>query len=557
MDFSIQKEFYMKKIVLLAASLLLILTVFTGCSGSSEDTSGGGVYLKTFSNAWPNTLDPSKGSDLYGTQVLENILEPLVRYDASVKQIVPAGAESWTVSPDGLTYTFKLRDMVWTDDKPVTAMDYEYGIRRTANPETASLVANFIYPLKNGFAIGEGKLPVSELGVSAPDEKTLVLQLENPIPYFLEMVKYRAFFPQREDWVEKHGDSYGTTPATSPMCGPFVLLDDWVINSSKNYKKNEKFWNAENVKLDRVTFKVIQEPVAIYNALLSGEIDYANVPDAQWREKFEKNSDFIKVRTVRPDIVYMMVNCEDPLLKNNKIRLALSASIDREELIPACRKNVGLPGYWFSPPSVVAQGQIFNEEGKGPLKDFIDTNPDVKALFIEGLKELGMDPDPSKITIEYMSAGTTQDSRTEGEYYQQTWKDKIGINTTVTLSEWGEFRNRTDAQNYQLAALAWNADFNDPCNFLETAWPDSKTYKTGWNNEEFNKCIVKAQAEQDPKKRLALLKRAEVILIAEEAAVIPLTTRESNQFRRSFVKNTTIDALDSMGWQKIDTSERK
>ncbi|WP_029409679.1 peptide ABC transporter substrate-binding protein [Treponema pedis] len=546
----------MKKLVLLSAALLLVFSIIAGCSGGTDEKMGK-VHLKTFNTAWPNTLDPSRGSDLYGTIVLQNILEPLVRWDAEEGRLVPAGAETWTISSDGLIYTFKLRDMIWTDDKPVTSADYAYGIRRTANPETASLVTNFIYPLKNGFDVASGKKTVSELGVSTPDEKTLVLELASPLPYFMEMVTYRAFYPQREDWVEKYADTYATTPSTSPMCGPFVLLDDWVINSSKNYEKNAKFWNAANVKLERVEYKVIQDPVAIYSALLSGEIDAASVADAEWREKFENNSDFIKSKAIRPDIVYMLINCSDPLLKNKKIRQALSAAIDRDDLIKAARKGVGLPAYWFSPPTVFLQGQKFNEVGNGPVKDLIDKNQDLKALFIEGLKELGLDPDPSKHTIEFLSSGTSQDSRTEGEYYQQTWKDKIGVNTTVTLSEWGEFRNRLDAQNYQLAALGWNADFNDPSNFLETAWPESKTYQTGWNNDEFNACIVKAQSEQDPKKRFELLKRAEVILIAEEAAVIPLTTRETNSFRRSFVKNLSIDQLDSMGWQKIDTSERK
>ncbi|MGF7109243.1 peptide ABC transporter substrate-binding protein [Treponema pedis] len=546
----------MKKLVLLSAALLLVFSIIAGCSGGTDEKMGK-VYLKTFNTAWPNTLDPSRGSDLYGTIVLRNILEPLVRWDAEEGRLVPAGAETWTISSDGLIYTFKLRDMIWTDDKPVTSADYAYGIRRTADPETASLVTNFIYPLKNGFDVASGKKPVSELGVSTPDEKTLVLELASPLPYFMEMVTYRAFYPQREDWVEKYADTYATTPSTSPMCGPFVLLDDWVINSSKNYEKNAKFWNAANVKLERVEYKVIQDPVAIYSALLSGEIDAASVADAEWREKFENNSDFIKSKAIRPDIVYMLINCSDPLLKNKKIRQALSAALDRDDLIKAARKGVGLPAYWFSPPTVFLQGQKFNEVGAGPVKDLIDKNQDLKALFIEGLKELGLDPDPSKHTIEFLSSGTSQDSRTEGEYYQQTWKDKIGVNTTVTLSEWGEFRNRLDAQNYQLAALGWNADFNDPSNFLETAWPESKTYQTGWNNDEFNECIVKAQSEQDPKKRFELLKRAEVILVAEEAAVIPLTTRETNSFRRSFVKNLSIDQLDSMGWQKIDTSERK
>lgn len=544
----------MKRCLGVVVGIMLLVSVVVSCSGGSNANSG--VYLNTFESAWPNTLDPSKGSDLYGHKVLMNIIEPLVRWNSIEGKLVPAGAESWTISEDGLKYTFKLRAMNWTDGTPVTSKDYAFGIRRTALPETASLVSNFVFPLKNGTKVVEGKLPVEELGVSTPDDKTLVLELENQLPYFMEMATYRAYYPQREDWVKKYGDTYGTSPSTSPMCGPFILVDDWVINSSMNYVKNEKYWNATNVKLDRINLKIIQDPNAIYNALLSGEIDSANVMDAKWQEKFS-STEFDKRVTVRPDVVYMMINCADPLLKNNKIRQALSAAIDREELIKACRKGFGLPAYWFSPPSVFCQGQQFNEVGKGAVKDLIANHTDLRALFIEGLKELGMDPDPSKITIEFLSSGTTQDSRVEGEFYQQTWKEKIGIETNVVLSEWGEFINRIEAPNFQLASLAWGADFNDPANFLETAWPDSKTYKTGWNNAEFNDCIVKAQTEKDAKKRLELLKRAENILINEDAAVIPLTTRESQNYRRKFVKNLKLSELDSMGYLLVDTSERK
>lgn len=546
----------MKKIfkgfAVLSIALFTILSIF---SCGKEENVDRGVYLNTYLGAQPNTLDPSKGTDLYGNGVLLNILEPLVRYNSDDEAIIPAGAESWTLSDDGLVYTFKIRDMKWNDGKKLTSQDYAYGIRRSTDPATACPFANMMYAILNAEDIVNKKKDLSELGVETPDDSTLVIKLRSPSPYFLDTAMQRVFFPQRQDWVEKYGDKYATAPENSPMCGPF-RLDNWEVNSVLNYVKNPDYWNVANVKLDTIHCQIINDPNTIFQALLSGELDLAIVNDPKWWSKFEDSSKWNRVVVPQADIVYWMLNCNNKYLKNTKIRQAISVAVDREDFVKTCRKGVGLPGYWFTPPSVTCQGLPFNTTETGAVRTLLANNPDPKALFEAGLKELGLNEKPEDVTIRYMSSDTTQDGRIELEYFQQQMKEKIGCNFEVEAKDWNEFINIVQSGNYEIAGLAWGADFNDPCNFLETAWSKNPAYPTGWVNKEFDALIEKAQISTDATERKELLLKAEDILINTDCAIIPQTTRTSYSFRAPYVKNASNNYFDWMGLQRIDTSSR-
>lgn len=533
-------------------AILLALFFIVSCGGETVDK---GVYLNTFLGAQPNTLDPSKGTDIYGNNVLLNILEPLVRYNSTEEAIVPAGAESWSLSDDGLVYTFKIRDMKWNDGKKVTAQDYAYGIRRSTDPNTACPYANFMYAIENAEDIVASKKPLDELGVETPDDKTLIIKLRSPSPYFLDTAMQRTYFPQRQDWVERYGDTYATTPETSPMCGPF-LLDNWEVNSVINYKKNPDYWNVANVKLDTINCQIINDPNTIFNALLSGELDLANVNDPKWQAKFQDDKKWTHVEVPQADVVYWTINCGTKYLSNTKIRQAISIAIDRGDLIKTCRNGIGLPAYWFTPPSVTCQGLTFNTVDTGAVHTLIANHSDPKALFEEGLKELGLNEKVEDVVISYLSSDTTQDGRIEMEYVQQQIKEKIGCTFKAEAKDWNEFINIVQSGNYDIAALAWGADFNDPCNFLETCWSKEMVYPTGWVNEEYDALIEKAQRSIKAEERRELLLEAEDILINKEAAVIPITTRVSHSYRANYVKNASNNYFDWLGLQRIDTSSR-
>ena len=520
-------------------------------------------FIRTFANSQPTTIDPSKGSDLYGNTILYNTTEPLIRIqdkkDGKIGEIsyLPAGAKSWDKSQDGKTYTFHLRKNFWHDGKPVTASDYAYGIRRSAAPETACPYANLLFYIKNGEAVNTGKKDLGALGVKALDDYTLEITLEHPTAYFIDIVTQRTYFPQRKDWVEKHGDSYSTTPETLPQCGPF-LLKDWTINSEQNFVKNPDYWDADNIRLSRFHVAVIQEPNTVYQALKSGEIDFANVLDPKWKAQFFKSDAFYHVTCANPDTAYFTINCQkNANLSNAKMRQAVSIALDRKELIDATMHGIPIPAYDFVPPTVSNLGLTFNKKGTGCVRELSKDHPDPKALFIEGLKEAGLSPDPADFKLHYLGSGTSQNARLVSEFIKQNLEDVLGITVDVKQMEWNQFINAMHAHNYDLAHLAWSADYNDPSNFLEICYSKSSLHDSGYKNAAFDKLIEAAQKESDPKKRGKLLHDAEHIILYEDPALIPVNHRVTHSFRKTYIRNVNISRFCTTGLRDAYTSGRK
>ena len=526
-------------------------------------------YINTFDTAHPNTLDPAKGSDMYGNGILLNILEPLVRIqDVKGKmgsvEYVPAGAESWDLSEDGMTYTFHIREgNVWNDGTPVTAKDYEYGIKRCIDPRTACPFANNTYYIMgaekvNTTELAEGQEPdYSEVGVVAKDDKTLEITLEHPVPFFIDIVTTRIFFPQRQDLVEQYQDTYSTSPETAPQCGPFILKD-WVINSEQNYVKNDNYWDKDNVKLSKYKVSIIKDSNTIFNALKAGQIDYAGVGDPKWKGEFLNNPDYYSTVRANPDTTYFMFNCNaDSNTANNKVRQAISIALDRQELIDSCYNGVPTAAFDFVPPAVTVQGKEFNKLGEGWVKKLAEDNPDPKALFEEGVKEAGLG-DPSSITIKLMGSDTSQEGRTSGEFVQQCLEEALGCKVEVDNQDWSQFINIVQTgKGWDIAWLAWGADFNDPSNFLETCHSQTAAYPTGYKNEEFDKLLDEAKVEQDADKRVQLFHDAEKILLYDDAALSPVIHRIANVFRRSYIRNANYSFFSTMGMSRIFTSGRK
>ncbi|TCS86655.1 extracellular solute-binding protein (family 5), partial [Keratinibaculum paraultunense] len=281
----------MKRKLALLLALVLLLSVFTAACGKEEPTdvkkeeekvadepkegSDGDIddeqYI-TLTITEPQAIDPSTSNDIYSGDILNEITEGLGRLETGEDGgdiIVPAGAEDWDVSDDGLVWTFHLRDYEWEDGEPVTAHDFEYGIKRNINPETAAVFAYLLYPIKNAEACNSGEKDLDELGVKALDDKTLEITLEKPCAYFDKFLPHRIMYPQRKDLVEQWGDKVGSEAEYTISCGPFKLTE-WTHKSELVLEKNENYWDADNVKLEKITYKVIEDPSTAYNMLSNG-----------------------------------------------------------------------------------------------------------------------------------------------------------------------------------------------------------------------------------------------------------------------------------------------
>lgn len=516
-------------------------------------------FINTFMNEWPNTFDPSTSDDSYGTGVLINTLEPLVRVDEDENGNpvhVPAGAESWEVSDDGLVYTFHIRQgMKWSDGKELNAQDYAFGIRRSAAPETACPYLNLIELIKNGKEVSKSGKPIEELGVETPDDYTLKITLESECAYFMDTVTQRIYFPQRQDMVEALGDQYGSAEVDHiPYCGPFKITD-MTINNEIVYEKNENYWNAENVKLQKINVQILNDPNTINNALLTGELDYAGVGDPKWQAQLAETGEYTRVTNLNPWTGYWLMNFnEGSNVANTKITRAIAAVVDREQIIETAWNGNPVAAYSFVPPTVRIQGEEFNKEGEGPALDLKNDIKDPKALFEEGCKELGKDP--ATLTIKLMGSDISNEGRIAIEGFQQQIEKALGCKVEASNHEWNDFTNRIKANDYDIAWLAWGADFNDPSNFLETNYSKTRAYPTAWTNEKFDKLIEEARASLDAKKRAELLHEAERILIYEDAALVPINHAVANIFRRNYVKGARNNFFVTMGFQVLYTAGR-
>ena len=556
-----------KKTIAMLLAVSMCLTSLAGCGGDGKkaEKKDQGEFINTFTGSWPESLDPSTKSDLYGTDILYNITEPLLRIqdmkdgEEGAIEVVEAGAESYEISDDEKVYTLHLRDNKWTDGEPVTAEDYVYGMQRSISQEAACPNANFLYYIVNGEAINTGKKKPEELGVKALDDKTIEITLEHPTPFFLQLLTQRPFLPQRKDLYEKYGDTYGTDPEKTPQCGPFVI-DEWVINSKQEFKKNPDYWDAENIKLDNIHVKVLQDSNTIYNSLAKGEIDFCAVADPKRRKEFENNKDFIMTEVRRADTGYLLVNCKDSSnLKNAKMRQAVSIAIDRQEVIDATEHGVPIPGYDFVPPVMHVSGceETFNKEGEGWVKKLMDENPDPRKLFIEGLKEAGLDPDPGKFTLRYLGAGNSPEGRQMTECIAGQIQDVLGVKVDAQDKEWNAFMNDVQADEYDVANLALNAGYDDPSDFLSAYYSKAPNFDTGYANADYDKYYEESQCEPDLEKRSQLLHDAEKLIVYDDAVAIPLQHRISYRFTAKYVKDANISMFCTTGWRNMSTADRK
>ena len=381
--------------------------------------------------------------------------------------IVPGAAESWKQSEDGLTWTFKLRDMKWSDGQAVTAEQFVYGIKRTLNPETASEYAFLLYPIKNAEAYNQGKGKVEDLGVKAVDEKTLEITLDKPCSYFLDITHFKVMEAQRQDIIEKYGDKYGTEMETMVFNGPFIIKE-WLHNNKVELVKNPEYWDAENVKLEKATMKIIKEESSKMNELYNGSLDVAAVSKQEWVDKLDKTGKYDVVKGYDGSSTYMMFNQSNKYFKNAKIRKAFSIAMDREGMTNTLFRGLSEPAKAWCPPSVQIGEAEFREKVKyEPVEDLKKENPDAKALLIEGLKEEGLDPDPSKHTIKFIQSGTSARDKEFAEFEQENFKNVLGVNIEPDYCEWAVFQNRVNSGDYELASQAWTGDYNDPNTFFD------------------------------------------------------------------------------------------
>lgn len=541
-----------KKLLSTVLGLAVVTSVaLTGCgnsvsgSGGNSDGDSGAAkmdkdqYLNLVLGSEPKTLDASIATDLYSSQILSQVMEGLTRVEVeNGKDVIkPAAAESWKTSEDGLVWTFTIRDHNWSDGEKVTAKQFEYSMMRTLNPDTGAAYASLLYPIKNAREYNSGEAKAEDVGIKALDDKTLQITLGSPCAYFLDLTYFKVMQPLREDKIKEFGETYGTEADTLIYNGPFKI-QDWVHNSKVELVKNDGYWDKDSVKLDKVTMKIIDQEDSRMGELSNGSLDSAGVTMPDWVEKFDATGNFEVLKSKDPSVTYTFFNQNNKYFKNDKIRKAFILAEDREGRIKTLFRNVGEAAYAWCPPQVLMGDMEYREaSGIRPLDELKEKYPDPKALLIEGLKEIGEDPNPENMKITWLESGTSARSKEFAEFNQQNVKKALGVNLEIQYVEWPQFQAKTKALDFDIASMAWTGDYNDPSTFFDMWTSDANIVPTGWKNEEYDKAILEASKTQDQKERLELFKKAEEILIVEDAVVSPGIFRARQTYVRKYVKD--------------------
>ena len=505
------------------------------------------IYFNFSLGSEPSTLDISRRSDAYSSYIQQDIYEGLVRLMMvdGKPAIAPREAASWDVSEDGLTWTFHLRDDIkWEDGEPVTAEQYVYGLRRTADPKTASPNAFFLEPLANYEEISKGEKGVEELGVSAPDSKTLVMKLTLPDPLFLYKINTTVYYPQREDKIKEWGDKAGTEAKYTISNSGFKVAD-WVHNNKIELVKNENFYDAKNVYAEKVTYRIIADAAATLNSFKAGEIDSYGVTKKEELEELRKMPGMVYVTAPSNQVNFGFFNCNDKVFKNAKIRKAFALAIDLDLMNEMVYGTMRTPANGWVLPQESVNGKNYREQAGDMYalmkKELEDKGMTPRDLLIEGMKEEGLGDDPSKLDVSYSLGNTDAWMRNCGEFIQSMYADVLGVNLKLNYMEWGVFNDKLNRGDYQIGLMAWGSYYPDPYELLSLFDSKQDMIKTRWKNEKFDTLITAAKNNMDEAKRAQELMDAEKVLMVEEGVVFPTAFSVSHAIMPDFVKNSMAD----------------
>jgi len=457
------------------------------------------------------SIDPQLVEDVDGSAIARDLFEGLMNEDAE-GNVIPGVATGFTVSDDGLVYTFTLRDnAMWSDGVQVTAQQFVDGIRRAADPVTASEYAWYlgIAGILNAGAVNAGEMSLEDLGVRAIDDLTLEITIDAPRPYFLQTTTFPTLYPARLDVIAEHGNDW-LTPENGVFNGAYVL-ESKVPQERITRIRNEMYWDNSNTILDRVTALVINDENAALTRYLAGEIDMTDIPAGQFPRLSAQYPDEAISFPNSCSYYYQFNQSEGgpEALKDPRVREALSLAVDRDIIV----ENVLAGGqrasytftHWAIPgwevPSVPAAAM---------------TQADRNARAVELLAEAGHGPD-SPLTIELLY-NTSDSHQAIAVAMTQMWKQTLGVESTLANQEWSTFLAARGNQNFELARSGWCADYAEPSTYLDLVTSTSPYNDGKYANADIDALMQEAKLAEDP---LPLYQQVEV-LTAADTAIIPI-----------------------------------
>ena len=534
-----KKSLKSKSMALLLALTMIFATAFTGCSDKNDskndgDNTGNDVtqgadqgnnddqnsdeekVIDVCLAGEPTTLDPTLNQTVDGASYSNHFFEGLMKIDPELK-VVKGMAKDYTVSDDGLVYTFTLRDDAkWSDGQPVTAQDFVYSWQRLVDPTTAAAYNYIINMVVNANEIMAGEKDKSELGIKAIDEKTLEITLHTKTSYFMEIAAFPACMPLRKDIISANPDTWTQDPATFITNGAY-LMSSWEHQSVIVAKKNPNYYDVAALGPDTINFHLIEESNTTLASFENGEILFG---DDLPTEEFERMKDKGFYIGSQVGTYFLDLNMNEPALQDVKVRKALALAIDRNYLVENITKAGEQPADTY-----VATGLTDADS----TKQFHDVstkwwnNDDYDANVAEAKKlmsEAGYPNGEGFPTLEYITNNTATHMAI-AESVLNMWKEVLGINVTLSSQDWSVFVETRNSGDYQIARDGWLADYNDPLSFIDMYVTGGGNNKPQYSNTEYDNLVKQVQSSSDNNERMSLMHQAEDIL-ARDIPVVPL-----------------------------------
>lgn len=523
--------------IILVGTFFLIVFVLISCS--SKDAEPGATQatiettLRRANTAEPATLDPHRSEGISANSVLRDLYEGLVS-EAKDGSLIPGAAASWTISDDGLTYLFKIRpNAKWSNGDDLVAADFAAGFRRTVDPETNSTYANQLAPIKNTVDIVNGSLTPAELGVRAIDDDTLEITLAQSTPYFLGLLLTPATYPLHRASFNTHDTDF-VRPENMISNGAYKI-EKWRIGDRLSIMRNEYYWDAANVSIDRVEFLPIEDTGVELNLFRAGEIDItSSVPSTQYPTLRREYPNQLVVKPLL-GTYFLVFDTTQPPFDNVVLRKALSIAIDREDIGNVVLSGAN-PGAW----GFVSPGISGYDNYVYPWKS--QDREAQLTLARELYAQAGYSEEkPLKIQMFY---NTGDNHRKIMVAVQAMLRKNLGVDAELINQEWKVMlQTRKDFDAWDIMRFGWNGDYQDAYTFLEIFKSDSALNTAGWDRPEFDQKLDAANLELDLQKRAGMLRDAEAFLL-EDYGLVPLYYYASKHLVSDRVEGFSSTVMD-------------
>ena len=516
-----------------------LLVIFAGQGCNSNSSSSAYTKPKTDSpvlrrgiGGEPASLDPAEAVDTFSFEVIRDLYEGLAT-ESPDGTVLPGVASSWTVDASGTQYTFQLRaDAKWSNGMRVRARDFVEAWRRVVDPKHGSPVADTLRPVAGAAAIIAGRLPPSSLGVTAIRDDVLIVKLDQPAPYFPQLLTHTATFP-----VYSENAARSHNPNNWVSNGPYVL-SSWTPGSNLRLRANPSYWDSNNVRVSNVEYIPIPDENAEFRQYRAEQLDITqSVP----------TSALESVRAERPNellvapflaTAYYALNLRSPYFATNlNLRKSLALAIDRKSLETTILPFGQRPAYGFVPP-----GTWNYDSQSWDWQNLSDAERIKEARRLYALAGFSVQK-PLRLRVLFNSNNSIKQVAIA---IASMWKQTLGVESVLMDEEYRVFLDsRRDTSKWEVARLGWTADYNDAANFLDTLRSGSPNNDARYVRHEFNELLDRAASTVDPANRRRILEDAEKMMLSDYP-ILPIYFFSSKRLVKPYVKGAQANPLNRL-----------